>query len=506
MANKQPQIKQQTYFIKGMHCPSCEILVEKKLLEQKNIEAVEASLNKNQVRIEYIGAKPDIRQLNKVFKKENYIFSNRPRNLKTSKTIFDKQKLQDTLIAISVSALLIFGFIGLTKSGLAALMNINTESAMPGFFVFGLMAGLSSCSALLGGIILSMSKQWGELYQDKNSLFQKFEPHILFNSGRLISYALFGFLLGTIGGVLQISLAFTSILTISVSILMIFLGLQMLGVKAFQRFRFTAPKFITKYIADETNFKNKWMPFLMGFFTFLLPCGFTIAVQGIILTSGNALAGSLAMFLFALGTMPALLLISFSSVKFYQKKHLANRFFKVAGILILFFAIYNINAQLNVLGFKSLNDINFNFWATAQETDLPKIINGKQILEMDALAYDYKPNRLKVRAGIPVQWRITDKGTSGCTNAIISNGLFDGEIKLTRGTTAIKEFTPKEPGIYKFSCWMGMVSGTIQVVDDVNNDLGQNQIIDSGATSSCGSSCTGGCGGGCRNPNCEYAQ
>jgi plastocyanin domain-containing protein len=94
---------------------------------------------------------------------------------------------------------------------------------------------------------------------------------------------------------------------------------------------------------------------------------------------------------------------------------------------------------------------------------------------------------------------ITDKGTSGCTNAVISKNLFDGEIPLTPGQTSIKEFTPTQPGKYKFSCWMGMISGIIEVVDgkkSINsvsvataNSNSDNDVIPSGAKS-CG------CGGG----------
>ncbi len=84
---------------------------------------------------------------------------------------------------------------------------------------------------------------------------------------------------------------------------------------------------------------------------------------------------------------------------------------------------------------------------------------------MNASARGYSPNYIKVRAGIPVRWEITDTGTSGCTNALIARGLFSGQIDLVRGETSIKEFTPEKPGTYKFSCWMGMVSGTFEVIN-----------------------------------------
>ena len=210
------------------------------------------------------------------------------------------------------------------------------------------------------------------------------------------------------------------------------------------------------------------------------------------------------MILFALGTLPMLLFIGLSSVKFSQKPHLSERFLKVAGILILFFALYNINFQLNVLGITSISDLGIN--SRQNEEGLPPIVNGKQILKMDASSRGYSPSYLKVKVGIPVRWEIKDIGTSGCTNAVISKSLFEGEIPLTPGQTSIKEFTPEKPGKYKFSCWMGMVSGIIEVVDkggavsqnNISNDNG-NSFAPSGAESSGGScSINGRCGCGGR--------
>jgi len=168
-----------------------------------------------------------------------------------------------------------------------------------------------------------------------------------------------------------------------------------------------------------------------------------------------------------------LLFIGLSSVKFLQKPHLAERFLKIAGILVLFFALYNINFQLNVLGISSLSDFGINSTQSSNtnnnasyknEQGLAPLVNGKQILKMDASSRGYSPNYFKVRVGVPVRWEITDTGTSGCTNAVISTSLFDGAIQLTLGQTSIKEFIPEKPGKYKFSCWMGMVSGMIEAV------------------------------------------
>ena len=120
---------------------------------------------------------------------------------------------------------------------------------------------------------------------------------------------------------------------------------------------------------------------------------------------------------------------------------------------------------------------------------------------MDASSRGYQPNYFKIKTGILVRWEIRDVGTSGCTNAVISRSLFDGAINLTPGQTSVKEFTPEKPGKYKFSCWMGMVSGTIEVVDksvNATNSSINSSVISSGAAGSCGGeggSCGCGCGG-----------
>lgn len=454
--------KEHIYTVKGMHCSSCEVLIEKTLLDQKGIKSVEASVSQGKVRIEYEGERPTLKNLNKIFAKENYVFFDKPSEEKSK---WDKKEFLETF---GIALLLIIGFLGLNKLGLSSLTNVSSSSSLPTFFIFGLLAGISTCAALVGGIILSMSKQWLEIYSDKNSLLQKLQPNLLFNTGRIISYTFFGALLGILGNKLQPSLAFTSVLVIVVSIIMIFSALQMLGLKFFRKFQFTAPKSVTRYIAKESNFKGRYLPFLMGALTFFLPCGFTITAQGLALLSGNPLQGSLIMLFFALGTLPALLVIGLSSLRFYENHRLSSRFLKIAGFLVLFFAFFNINNRLNVLGFSSLSEIFAKRDTTVNnnsDNGFAPIIDGKQVLKMEASSSGYKPNYFKVKKGIPVRWEIKDTGTSGCTNAIISRSLFNEKISLTPGQTSIKEFTPQKAGKYKFSCWMGMVSGTIEVVD-----------------------------------------
>ncbi len=464
-------MKEISYTVEGLHCVSCELSIEKRLLEEKGIESVEASLDKNEVKIYYSGKKPKLSKLNKIFESEGYEFSRISSGI-SAFNYLTTDWLKITLISLTV----IVAFLLLNKAGLTSIFNVTSSSTLPAFFIFGILAGFSTCSALVGGLILSMSKQWTEKHI---TIKTGYIPGLLFNVGRLVGYAFFGSILGVIGSAFSVSPLFSSVFIFVISLIMIMLALQMLGVKALERFKISMPKKITRYVAYENNLKGGFMPFAMGAASFFLPCGFTVTAQGLALLAGSPIYSSLIMFVFALGTMPALLLITFSSFKLSRSKRWSESFLKVAGILVIFFSLYNLNAQLNVLGIRSFANLDAPKSIDINEDDLPQIIDGKQVIRMTANSSGYGPSYFKVRANMPVRWEITDTGSSGCTNAVISRSLFPGEIKLTPGETSIREFTPTIPGRYKFSCWMGMVSGTIDVVEvegvcDVSNSNEQD--------------------------------
>ncbi|MEK7160893.1 MAG: sulfite exporter TauE/SafE family protein [Patescibacteria group bacterium] len=494
LGTEQPEnIKEQVYKVSGMHCGSCELIIEKKVIELNSVEAVDASASQGRVMIEYSGKKPEPEELNKLFQQEGYRFSS------ASEFKEEKQPEKNWTNSVIAALVIMAGFLLLNKTGFTSFFNVNSTSSIGALFTLGLLAGVSTCAALTGGIVLSMAKQWFDIYGEGN----KIEPHLLFNSGRIVSFSVLGFILGSIGGKLSISPEITAFLTIAVSILMVLMALNMLGFSQFNIMRFIVPKTVMSFTANEKNFTGKQTPFLMGALTFLLPCGFTITAESIALLSGSGVKGAMVMGSFVLGTALPLIGIGVASVKMFANKTMALNFSRVAGFLVLFFAIFNINSQMNVLGVASLADFigapKENTSGIEKNTD-SNIKDGIQIIKMSASARGYTPNYFKVKAGVPVRWEITDTGTSGCTNAVISRSLFDGQIDLVPGTTSVKEFTPQKPGKYKFSCWMGMVSGIMEVVDStakINdaNVVNAQETIPSGAKG-CGCGGATSCGGG----------
>ena len=168
---------------------------------------------------------------------------------------------------------------------------------------------------------------------------------------------------------------------------------------------------------------------------------------------------------FALGTLPVLSVISYTSLSLGSSVKFGKRFSIAAGALVVIFALYTINSQLNVLGAPSISSLATQLRAQDIKPDarLVPIQNGVQIMSMEAGPISYSPSSFVIKSGLKTKWMINDTGTSGCTSTLISNGIFNGLYQLKRGANII-EFTAPTPGRYAFSCSMGMVSGTIDVI------------------------------------------
>jgi sulfite exporter TauE/SafE/copper chaperone CopZ len=435
--------EKQTFYVSGMHCKSCEFLIENKLKEYKGVKEVSASTSESKVDIKSHGSDLSIEKLNNLFKNNGYTFSDKP-----------KSKISDIINAVLI-VLLIWSInytFGINR--ILPKINVGTGTGGGSMFLLGLAAGVSSCAALSGALLLSLVKKWKE----KGTL-----GSFLFVIGRVISYTLAGVLLGYAGTLFVASQTFLAIFTILISLFMIVLALQMLGYGIFAIFQPSRPKFIDDEVAEVTkgdSNKSMWGGFLLGMSTLLLPCGFTLTAAGLAASSAKPLQGSLTMLLFALGSSIVLFIIGVSGHKLVTNPKIGDTVSKVVGVLILFFAINSITTQISISNFfvRSGNDSNNSVGITTSDS-------AKQLIKMNASTNGYSLDSFKVKVNQPVRWEITDTGTSGCTNAVIAPGLFDGQVALTRGQTSVKEFTPTKTGTFRFSCWMGMINGTIEVTN-----------------------------------------
>ena len=327
---------------------------------------------------------------------------------------------------------------------------IKTEMSLVFIFMMGLVASLSTCLAVTGGLLIAVSAKFDELHQNL-SPFQKFKPHIYFNLGRIISYTILGGLIAYLGSFLNFSSTVTGWITIFVSFVMIILGFQLLKVFSWTKhFMPKMPKFLAHKIDNAKDSEHWSAPFFLGAATFFLPCGFTQALQLYVLSQGSVQVGALTMFAFAMGTLPVLL--SLGTLSSFIKGEGLKYFLKIAGVLVVLLGVLSGVAGLRLLG--------LDFSAPVEVSQNVEIVDGKQIVEMKIVGLEYYPKNITVKAGIPVVWKIDSSGARGCGASLSVPSL--NILEFLSGEKTI-EFTPENVGTIPFTCSMGMTSGSFNV-------------------------------------------
>jgi sulfite exporter TauE/SafE len=197
--------------------------------------------------------------------------------------------------------------------------------------------------AVVGGLLLSMSATFAKEGD-------KVRPQLMFHGGRIVSFFILGGVIGALGAAFTLSTSATFTLSLIIGIVMLILGINLLDVFPWaKKLQPSMPKFIAKHAHGVSKFNHTLTPLLVGIATFFLPCGFTQSMQLYTLTTGSFLTGGLTMLSFALGTLPVLALISFSSFSI-QNSSKAGIFFKTAGLVVIMFALFNLINSLVVIG------------------------------------------------------------------------------------------------------------------------------------------------------------
>lgn len=325
------------YHVSGMHCHACELVVEKKIEKLKIIKNVNAVLTDKKVYLETkTGIKTDelLSQVNELIKPHGYEISLAP--------IKHKVNFKDLAIGFGIAVAVVGIFFLIQKLGIANILGGKSMS-LALVFLIGIVASLSSCMAIVGGLVLSISSSYAK---GKDRVI----PLILFHGARIIGFFLLGGIVGLIGIAFKLTPRFYFVASIILFIVMLILGINLLNVfPFFRKLQLRMPKSLSRRITGIEKIGNKFAPLLLGILTFFLPCGFTQSMQINAMTSGDFLQGALIMLIFALGTLPVLALISFTSVKFSRSLS-SGIFFKTAGFIVIFFAIFNFLSALIAAG------------------------------------------------------------------------------------------------------------------------------------------------------------
>jgi uncharacterized protein len=430
--------------IEGMHCASCEVLIERRLMKIHGIKKVGVNHMTGEAEI-CCTREPDLAKLQAAVQDQGYTIHPIEAYVPTK-----KNTSRDYVEIGGVFLLLIAGYLLLKRLDFLPSIDVSQNMGYGVVFVIGLIAAASTCLAVTGGVLLAVAAKYGEQHPNLSGA-KRFKPHLYFNIGRVISYALLGALLGLLGGLISFSSAASGIVTILASLLMIFLGLQMLHLLPFMgRMHVKMPKFLAHRIYDKSTKEYKpTAPFLLGASSFFLPCGFTQALQLYVLTTGDPIVGGLTMLVFSLGTLPSLL--SLGAISSFVKGSVQKHFIRVAAVLVILLGVLSISSGLNLAG------VDAAFLQKDQGGALAPLIDGKQVVQMSVDGLTYTPHRFTVLEGVPVRWEIDGRNAQGCGRVITIPKLGRTET-LPKDSIKVIEFTPTQTGTISFSCTMGMTT------------------------------------------------
>jgi sulfite exporter TauE/SafE/copper chaperone CopZ len=330
-----------TFYSPEMHCGACELVVTRTLQAEQHVHVVKANAALSTVHIEGdFDEGPDeiARRLSELLHPQGYTLTVRAASRKL------RPRGTEFLVALLFSSLIIAGFIWLQKAGLVKLFNPD-EMNLTAAFLIGVIASLSSCMALVGGLLLSVAAN-----SSRTNPGARLSGNAMFHASRLISFFVLGGVIGAIGKAFTLTPVISVVLNGAVALFMLILGLNLLDLfPVLKKLQPRMPSFLARRVLRAEKVRNALAPALLGLITFFLPCGFTQSMQLFSLTAGSFMNGALTMLAFAAGTFPVLALISLASVNLSASRR-SGIFFKTAGLIVIAFALVNLMSSFVVLG------------------------------------------------------------------------------------------------------------------------------------------------------------
>jgi hypothetical protein len=174
------------------------------------------------------------------------------------------------------------------------------------------------------------------------------------------------------------------------------------------------------------------------------------------------------MLLFSLGTVP--LMLGLGSLVSALGKKFTRKVMTVGAVMVVVLGLAMFSQGANLSGLSSLSLLNCHTGSAAGKTQsgvaaesAVQIIDGKQVVKSTLSSGRYPD--ITVQSGTPVKWLIdAPQGSiNGCNNRMLIQE-YGIEHSFETGENVI-EFTPTEAGAFRYSCWMGMIRGTITVTE-----------------------------------------
>ncbi|MAG08460.1 hypothetical protein CMO89_03230 [Candidatus Woesearchaeota archaeon] len=487
-------IIKQEFIAEGTTCESCAEIIKRQALKVDGVEEAEFDYATETGSVIFDGTKTNTDDILYKIEEKGYTCY-----------LLDEEKSKKSKKPIGW----IFAIIGFLVAGYFILrlvdgINLPQISQNMGYgllFIVGLLTGFH-CISMCGGFVVS--------YTAKNAQEGKssHKSHLMYGIGKTLSYTLIGAIFGLIGSIIAFTPMMRGIAGLLAGSFLILFGLKMLNIiPALRKIQFKTPKFLSKFVGKESQRQSS--PLVIGLLNgFMIACGPLQAIYIMAAGTGSILEGAKLLFVFGLGTLPALL--GFGYFASYLSSKMTHKILKASGAIVIILGLVMVNNGLVLTGtgydFKSMvdyvtgaNSITGSTVGTKSE-NTPLLNKGFQEIRMEVNRYGWKPDKFVLKKGVPVRWIIEGKEINGCNNAI-QVPKYGLNFDIKRGEQVI-EFTPKEEGTIRWSCWMGMIPGTFIVKDDI--DLGNEEAVQK-ELAAVPEQQKGSCGGSCGSPTCGAA-
>ena len=417
-----------------MFCPHCEETVKRALTSAPGVLDANVSYEREQAVVHYDPEKTDASALRKSIEEAGY----------------EAVSSGDTKLQIvSVLVLLLALYIIASRMGIMQVFSFfpraEASLGIGALFVTGLLTSVH-CIAMCGGINLTQSVTAASC---RRSILR---ANVLYQCGRVLSYTLVGAAAGGIGSVLTLNGTMKGAVAVLAGLAMLVMALNMLGVfRMLKRFRLQLPSGLHTALSGRGGGSSS---LLIGILNGFMPCGPLQAMQIYALSTGSAVLGALSMLSFSLGSVP--LMLGFGLISGRLNRKYRRVMLTVSAMLIFVMGLNMVGNGLALSGI-SLPKKSDGAAVTAMLED------GRQTLRTE-IDYGSYPS-VRVRAGIPVEWTLVvpEGKLNGC-NGELRIPAYDLDIVLQEGENRIS-FLPEEAGGFPYSCWMGMIQATIEVMD-----------------------------------------
>jgi len=439
--------------IAGMTCTACERRITKALKALPGVVSASASARKGSASL-ITTSEANRSSIEKAINAAGYRLGGSPWFNR------DIQVWRSALLAALLVAALLW-FVG--TGDLVGRFGDPSTGGLLLVLALGLAAGVSTCMAMVGGIILALSATAAGR-STANGTVARTSPwrvNLTFQAGRIAGFGLLGAALGALGQKTAMPQSVVVVLMVAVAVTMLLVGVRLTELSP--RIAGWSPT-IPAAVGDRLGLtgdvpaRRTAGTVIAGAATFFLPCGFTQAVQVYAFSTGSPRAAGAIMATFALGTAPALLALAGAPTLFKGTRKVAM--LRALGVVVIGFAVINATSALRLAGVDFTSASAPQMKAVSANVTVTPI---DQTLNTEQHSSGYAPTDAVIYAGRPTKWVMTSTAPFSCAASLVSQDLgVQGVLNEGRNVIELPKLTA---GTYNYSCSMGMYSGRILVID-----------------------------------------